>query len=386
MSISFIVAAGACILVACSSIVLAFGVKKLRRLDDVAPAACCSGPRVTAIMPACNEEENIEQAVLSLLAQDYLNFEVVVVNDRSVDGTAGVLKRLQGIHPKLKVHTITHLPDGWMGKSHALSQGAGLAGGDFLLFTDADVILEPSTVSRAMRLMVDDRLDHLSLIFKNIGGGWLLNCLILEMGLGLLFFFRPWLVRREGSMAFMGVGAFNLVKKSAYERVGGHESIRMHPIDDLMLGKVLKRQGFRQDCLLAHGFVAVPWYGTVRQMIDGLQKNTFAFVHYRLSFLLPIVALLFLVNILPFWGTIFCTGMVRFLWAVTLGTKMLALHLGLRNQGLPVWYLAGALPVPYLTLYILLKSAIVVRKNDGIIWRGRHYPLAELKKSKKLFL
>ena len=245
MSIPFIVASCACFLVFCSSMVLAVGVRRLRRLDHVPPGTCYSTPRVTVIMPACNEEENIEQAVLSFLAQDYLNLEILVVNDRSVDGTALVLQRLQTIHPKLRVHTITHLPDGWMGKSHALSEGAALAAGDYLLFTDADVVLEPTTVSRAMHLMVEDQLDHLSLIFENIGGGWLLNCLILEMGLGLLFFFRPWLVRSEKSKAFMGVGAFNLVKKSAYQKVGGHASIRMHPIDDLMLGKILKRQGLQ---------------------------------------------------------------------------------------------------------------------------------------------
>ncbi len=385
MSVSLFLAVFACIAILSCSLILVLGVRKLRRLDDVAADRNSPGPLVSVIMPACNEEDNIERAVLSLLAQTYQNLEILVVNDRSTDTTAQVLQRVQASHPRLRVHEVTHLPLGWMGKSHALSQGATLAGGEYLLFTDADVVMEPTTISRAMCHMQDERLDHLSLMFQNLGGGWLLNCLILEMALGLLLFFRPWRVRLPGSRDFIGIGAFNLVKRTAYEQVGGHAPIRMHPIDDLMLGKILKEHGYRQDCLLGNGFVAVPWYDTVRAMVDGLLKNTFAFVHYRLSFIPPIVVFLVVVNILPLWGVIFSSAEARVLWLVTLLVKLLGFFFGLRRQGLPAWYLVGALLTPYLTLYIICKSAMVVRKGGGIVWRGRFYPLAELRKSRKLF-
>ncbi|MFH0781878.1 MAG: glycosyltransferase [Pseudomonadota bacterium] len=367
-----------------SSLVLAFGVRKLRRLEDIAADSTSPEPRVSIIVPACNEEDNIEKAVLSLLSQTYTNLEILVVNDRSVDTTSQVLQRLQASHPRLFIHEITELPPGWMGKSHALAQGAALATGDYLLFTDADVIMEPSAISRAIRHMLDNGLDHLSLIFKNIGGSWLLNCLILEMALGLLLFFRPWRVRLQGSHEFIGIGAFNLVKTTAYAAVGGHKSIRMHPIDDLMLGKILKKHGFHQDCLLAHGFVAVPWYDSVWAMIGGLEKNTFAFVHYRLYSLPLIIVFLFVVNILPLWGVIFFSAAARFLWMLTIILKMLGFFFGLRRQGLPTWYLLGGLFAPYLSLFIICRSAIVVWKNGGITWRGQFYALAELKKSQPL--
>jgi glycosyltransferase involved in cell wall biosynthesis len=374
-----------CFVVLYSALVLVLGVRKLRLLNDVIADRNDSEPRVSVIMPACNEEENIEQAVLSLLAQNYGNLEILVVNDRSVDGTALVLKRLRASHPSLIVHDITELPDGWLGKSHALAAGAMLTTGEYLLFTDADVVMEASTISRAMRHMLSERLDHLSLLFENIGGGWLLKCLILDMALGLLLFFRPWRVRQQRSREFIGIGAFNLVKRAAYDRVGGHRGIRIHPLDDLMLGKIIKEQGFRQDCLLAHGFVTVPWYDTVRAMVDGLQKNTFAFFHYRLSFIPPIVVFLVAVNILPLWGMIFCGGAARIFWLLSLVVKLLGFFFGLRRQGMPAWYLLGALPAPYISLYIICKSAIVVRKNGGITWRGRFYALADLKKSRPLF-
>lgn len=385
MSLCLPLAAIACTGVGCYLLILAHGVKKLRGLGDVDGFEGFPGPRVSVVVPACNEEENIGQAVLALLAQDYANLEILVVNDRSIDGTAAVLHSLREGNPRLQIEEISHLPEGWLGKSHALARGANLASGEYLLFTDADVVMEPTTVSRAVQLMVDRRLDHLALLFRNLTHGWLLNCLILELALGLLCIFRPWKARRAGSRNFMGIGAFNMVKKSAYEAVGGHEKIRMHPIDDLMLGKILKEQGFRQDCLLARDFVAVPWYDSVRAMIEGLQKNMFAFVHYRLSLIIPLLLVHILMNILPFWGIIFCQGTGRTLWTAALLLKLLIFCFGLRRQGLPLWYLPGALLVPYLVLHIVIVSVAVVLKNNGIIWRGRYYPLGELKKSRALF-
>jgi glycosyltransferase involved in cell wall biosynthesis len=385
MSLCLALAAIACTGVGIYLLVLAHGVKKLHWLGDVAGFGSLPGPRVSVVVPACNEEENVGRAVLALLAQDYANLEILVVNDRSIDGTAAVLRRLRENNPRLRIEEISDLPEGWLGKSHALARGASLASGDYLLFTDADVVMEPTTVSRAVRLMVDQRLDHLALLFRNLTRGWLLNCLILELALGLLCIFRPWTARTAGSRNFMGIGAFNMVKKTAYEAVGGHGTIRMHPIDDLMLGKILKEQGFRQDCLLAQDFVAVPWYDSVRAMTAGLQKNMFSFVHYRLSLIMPLLFVHIVMNILPLWGVLFCQGMGRSLWGAALLLKLLIFSFGLRRQGLPLWYLPGALLVPYLVLHIVITSVAVVLKKDGIIWRGRYYPLGELKKSRALF-
>jgi glycosyltransferase involved in cell wall biosynthesis len=385
MSFPLYLAVFSCVVKLSSSMILALGVRKLRSLDDVVADQLSTEPPVTIVVPACNEEDNIEQAVLSLLAQTYTNLEILVVNDRSVDSTGQVLKRLQIAHPRLKTLEITELPPGWLGKSHALAQGAARAGGEYLLFTDADVVMEPTTIRRAICHLLDEQLDHMTLFFKNSGGGWLLNCLILEMALGLLLAFRPWRVRQAGSRQFIGIGAFNLVKKSAYEAVGGHTSIRMHPVDDLMLGKIVKEQGFRQDCLLGDSFVAVPWYDSVKAMIAGLEKNTFSFVHYHLGLIPPIMVLLFVVNILPFWGAIFGAAEARLFWQLALAGKLAPFFFGLRRQGLPTWYLPGALLTPYLSMYIICKSAFVVQKNRGITWRGRFYPLAELKKSRRWF-
>jgi hypothetical protein len=355
------------------------------RLELLAPLAGKELPRVSIIVPACNEEETIAAGLRSLLAQDYDNLEIVVIDDRSTDGTGRVVQALQAEGAGVLLRRINDLPEGWLGKSHALQVGADLATGDYLLFTDADVILEQSTVSRAMTHMLEADLDHLPLIFANRGGTPLLDCLILELGLGMLFCFRPWRVREAGSPFFMGVGAFNLIRRSAYQAIGGHRSFSLHPIDDVMLGKLVKERGLRQDCLLALEHVAVPWYATVGEMVQGLEKNSFAFFHYRLWLLLPLLLLSVTGNILPLWGAVFADGVARGLWALAVGIKLVAIAFALRRQGRPLWYLPGALLTPYITIFIMLRSAWVVVGQGGIRWRERFYPLAQLKKSRALF-
>lgn len=372
-------------LVVYAILVVALGVRRLGRLEDVAPREGDGLPRVSVVVPACNEREKIGDGLRSLLAQDYGNLDIVVIDDRSSDGTGEVVRRLQADWPGLRLFTVSTLPEGWLGKSHALQTGADLADGDYLLFTDADVVMAPSTLRRAMAHMQGADLDHLPLIFSTTGGTPLFDCLVLELGLGLLFAFRPWRVKERGSPFFMGVGAFNLLRRSAYKRIGGHRSFAMYPIDDVMLGKLVKEHGLRQDCLLAQRHVVVPWYATVGEMVEGLEKNGFAFLHYRLWLVPPLVAVLLAGNVLPLWGALFAEGLARLAWAVALAAKLALYAFGLPRLGRSLRFVPGALLTPYLTIYILVRSALVVVRSGGISWRGRFYPLAELKKSRPLF-
>ena len=171
------------------------GLRKMDDLHEVAPLAGADLPKVSIIVPACNEEKTIESALLSLLNQDYQNFEIIVINDRSTDGTGEVLRRMQREHPQLHVHDIRELADGWLGKTHALDFGANKAEGEYLVFTDADVMMKKSTIGRAVARMRRGRLDHLSLFFKNITAGWILNSMIIDAGASLLLLFKPWLAR-----------------------------------------------------------------------------------------------------------------------------------------------------------------------------------------------
>ena len=366
-----------------SSVTFAVGLNKMRKLADVSISDAC--PLISIIVPACNEEKNISRSVLSLLAQEYENLEIIVVNDRSTDTTSQVLGDIQRRYSGLIVHEIDTLPKGWMGKSHALSVGAALATGEYLVFTDADVVMAPTTIGRSLAYMVDKQLDHLTLIFKNMTRGWLLNSLILDSAIGLMVIFKPWLAHQKGTRWYIGIGAFNMVRRAAYNAVGGHESFKMHPVDDMMLGRTIKEHHYSQDCLLAYDFVAVPWYDSVGEMIKGLEKNMFSLVHYRVV-LLPFALLAIIIpSIWPLWGAIFGPADVQAVCLVTVIIRLLSFYQGLWRQGLPGWYLPGCLVTPYISCYIIIKSAFVTLKNGGISWRGQHYPLAELRKTTPFF-
>ncbi|MBW2671644.1 MAG: glycosyltransferase family 2 protein [Deltaproteobacteria bacterium] len=217
---------------------IALGMRRMTHIGNVPPIQQKNLPKVSVIIPACNEAATIEPALRSVLTMDYANLEVIVVNDRSTDETGTVLKRIQKEYPHLQIRQILHLPKGWLGKNHALQHGAGHAQGEYLLFTDADIIMEKTAVARGISHMLENRLDHMSMFFKNIAPGGLLNALFLDVGVGLLLLFKPWKAKDPNSKRYIGVGAFNLVKASAYKAISGHRSIALHPIDDIMLGKV----------------------------------------------------------------------------------------------------------------------------------------------------
>jgi len=373
-----------CAVMVYTAVSVVSGMKSMRILRDIAPFKPENTPRVSIIVPACNEESNIEKALLSLLSQQYENFEVIVIDDRSTDGTEDILNRLQQEHPQLVIKRVKDLRDGWMGKSNAMSVGASTATGRYLLFTDADCVMEKSTVARAVSLMVGEGVDHLSLIFRNSVRGWLLDGLILDAGIGLFLVFKPWRVKEKNSRFFVGVGAFNMIEASVYRAIGGHETIKMHPIDDMMLGKIVKKHGYIQECLLGGDFISVPWYETVWAMNNGMMKNIFSIVHYRLLLVPFLIAGVLLVYIFPLWGIVFAEGFTRLLCSIILLVRTAIFYGGIKYQGLPAWYVLGSLITPYITLFIIVRAAVTTLLKGGIEWRGTLYSLKDLKKSEPI--
>lgn len=357
------------------------GTRKMRKLGAILPLEEKRRPKVSIIVPACNEEDTIKPALLSILNLEYEPLEVIVINDRSTDQTGEVLAAIKNKYPQLIVHNITQLPEGWLGKNHALHQGAGLAEGEYLLFTDADIHFEKSTLARAMTLMVDEKVDHLSLIFRNVARGLLLNAMMIDAGGGLFFLFKPWKAGDRQSRHFVGVGAFNLVRKSVYMKITGHEQIRMHPIDDIMLGKIIKQSGFNQECLAGYDFLQVHWYESPGKMINGLMKNIFALFNFRVSHALVTVLLVILVSIFPFWGVFFFSGLTRMFCLLSVATRLTSAACGARLIGSSLWSTPFSLLSPYINVYITLKGVLVTIINNGIDWRGTHYPLNKLKKN-----
>jgi glycosyltransferase involved in cell wall biosynthesis len=353
----------------------------MRKLGDIPPLPEHEQPHVSVIVPACNEQDTIEPALRSLLALDYAALEIIVINDRSTDRTGEVLRKIKTDHPRLHILEITELPEGWLGKNHALHQGAKVARGEYLLFTDADILFAKSTLARAMAVMIKEQQDHLALIFKNIAKGWLLNAMMVDAGGGLFFLFKPWKVSDPRSRHFIGVGAFNLIRQSVYRQIGGHEPVKMHPIDDIMLGKIIKQHGYRQECLSGYDFLTVRWYASPRKMIQGLMKNIFALYNFRVSLVLAAILMIGVITILPVWGALFATGPARLCFALAVVTRLASSAYGALHTGATLWIVPFSLLTSYINIYIILKGMVTTLHNRGIIWRGTYYPLDQLKKN-----
>jgi glycosyltransferase involved in cell wall biosynthesis len=366
------------------AIEVALGMKRMTHIKDVPPADADDLPRVSVIIPACNEADTIEPAMQSVLSLDYPDLEIIVINDRSTDRTGEVVREIQKRHPRIRLLEVTELPAGWMGKPHALQYGVDRATGEYLLFTDADIIFESSTLKRAVGHMLQNRLDHLSIFFENVVKGGILNGIFLDVGGSLLMLFKPWKAKDKKSRRFMGVGAFNMVRASVYRAIGGHATFSMHPIDDIMLGKLIKQRGFAQDCIIGERFIQVKWYGTVGDMIDGVMKNTFAVYNFNVLAVFAGCTLIFVMSILPLWGVFITTGLPRLIFAAAVLIRLISFANGFSYMKLPLWNAIWGLVTPYINIYMSVKATVVTLRNNGISWRGTHYSLDEMKSQKGL--
>ena len=178
--------------------------------------------------------------------------------------------------------------------------GASSASGDLLLFTDADVQFEQTTLRRAVAYMEAQRVDHLAALPDVRVPGVALNAFIAAFGVFFSMYSRPWQARNPRSRAHVGIGAFNLIRTEVYRAIGGHQPIAMRPDDDMKLGKLVKKRGFRQDAVIGRNFVIVEWYTSLRELIDGLMKNAFAGVEYNLWAVAGSTAGLLVTNVWPF--------------------------------------------------------------------------------------
>lgn len=339
-------------------------------------------PTVSIVIPARNEERNLEQALESVLALDYPDLEIIVVNDRSTDGTGAILEQLAERDPRLTVVTNTDLPAGWIGKPYALHRGAQQAQGEFILFTDADVVFHPSALRKAMAHVQGDRFDHVTLIPQGTMPGSFLRTLSATFGIFMFIIFKPWKARNPRSRCYMGVGAFNLIQASAYRDLGGHQPVALRPDDDLKFGKLVKEHGYRQDVLNGRGMVTVEWYRSVAELVDGLMKNMFAGMEYRISSVIAATLAALIMHIWPWVGVWVAGGWPQAGYAVTI--VMMIISFGVTMGPFRVKFWQGLLlPLTIgLLVYIQCRSAALVLWRGGIVWRGTFYELRQLKTGK----
>lgn len=354
---------------------------------DRTPATANGEPKVSIIVPARNEAEHIRETLISLLALDYPNYEVIAVNDRSTDATGQIMSEVAerscgagGRATRLKVIHIAELPSGWMGKTHAMWTAGKLATGDWLLFTDADVLFKADALRRAIAYAEHVRADHLVVFPRMITKQWGETMMIAFFQALFVFGHRPWKVADPKARDHMGVGAFNMVRRSTYDAIGTYIALRMEVLDDMKLGKVVKSAGFAQRCVFGEDLVSLHWAKGAFGIVNNLTKNFFAVLSFQWWRTAATFFALGFLNLGPFVGVLLAHGWLRVPYAIAL-VSMFAIYFGMsRRSAIPPYYFLLHPVSTSLFMYTLMRSMFHALSNDGIVWRGTKYPLEELRK------
>jgi cellulose synthase/poly-beta-1,6-N-acetylglucosamine synthase-like glycosyltransferase len=345
--------------------------------SEWSPSSLLEKPiRCSIVIAARDEEARIEQTIRHLLAQRGVEAEFILVDDRSTDRTNEILRRFAKEDTRVQVKRVDVLPEGWLGKCYACHVGAGAATGDWILFTDADCWLGPDVIVRAVRLAEHAGADHVTMspgtVIKSLGAkAWHLLFLT-----SLLNWFSG--VNRDKPKSYLGLGAFNLVRASAYRQCGGYEALRLTVVDDVKLGLLLRRAGKRTRAFLGMGDVECHWGTTIGSMIKIMEKNYFAVLDFKLHLVLAVSVFTILVLCILVAGLAMGTaaGCVAGLspFSLVLPAGILARRLG--------WSWPCALGVPFMIpvfLFALLNSTCVTLRQGGIRWRDTFYPLDALR-------
>ena len=355
-------------------------VPNLLRDSFEAPA---TWPSVTVVAPAKDECIAIQRSLRSLVECDYPNLQVVAVDDRSTDATGRLMDELAASpesHDRLRVLHVTELPDGWLGKPHAMALAADGATSDWLLFTDADVIFDPRAIRLAIQYAEQSRGDHMvlypTLILRGVAEKMLIGFFQSVSALAG----RPWKIADpKATKDYIGVGAFNLIRRPVYEALGGYAELRMEVLEDMRLGFRAKREGYAQRVAFGKDLVRIRWAESAWGILNNLTKNLYSTFRFRTSLLLAACIGMLLMCLTPFVA-LFFPGPAQWAGIITLFVLLLLnLHYS-RLTDIPPIYLA-LFPVATLMFVVtLLRSMILVLWRGGVLWRGTLYPLKELRR------
>lgn len=359
----------------------ALGVRTRRALIDLGGAPPPGPfPALTVVVPCRDEARGVDAAIRSLLAQDLPDVQVIAVDDRSTDGTGELLDRLAARDARLEVIHVAALPPGWLGKNHACAAGARRARGAWILFTDGDVVFAPGVLRRALRAATARRLGHLAMAPTFVAPGFAERAFVTAFAALLAPALRLWELPRAGTRAFFGVGAFNLVRRDAYEAAGGHARIPLEVVDDVKLGLLLRRSGVPQGAAASGGLVSVRWQHGLAPSVAGLVKNAFAAVEYRLPVALAGAAGLLLLGAGPVvLAAAAPSAAARGVALAALAVSVLHHARWARAQG--ARGAEGLLMPACATVLgaVLLGSALAARARGAVLWRGTRYPLDEVR-------
>ena len=339
-----------------------------------------SEPLVSILVPARNEARTIARCLVSLAHQDYPHVEILVLDDKSDDGTAAIVERIAQRYPQMRLLHGKALPSGWHGKAFACAQLAAVARGEWLLFVDADTVHAPSSVSSALRLAQERRADLVTLLPRLLAGTWGEALLLPTIPLTFLGFLPLGLVTwRRVPFVAGALGQFLLFRREIYERIGGHEAVRRDIVEDMQLSRLVKRQGGRVVWMDGTKLMRVRMYHGLGAAWRGFAKSAFAAINYSVPALFPGVLACSALLLGPYaW---LAAGLIThhmaspafWLPLVQVGLLWVLYLLLLQRVSLPrrlVWLH----PVTILAILLFtLHSAYQATRGGGVRWKGRTY-------------
>ena len=350
-------------------------IRRVPALERVDPKSPETWPKLSIIIPARDEARDVEEATRSRLDEGYPNLEVVLVDDRSQDGTGEIMDRIAADDPRVRVIHINEAPDDWLGKVNALQRGLEVATGDWLLFSDADVYHKPDTMRKAVALCEERGYDHLAAIPHFWSSTFMLDCAIATFMRIVCLAARMWSVENPDSSAAVGCGAFNLVRRSAFERTPGFEHLRLTVVDDVALGQMMKQSGASCAAVSACEHVGLYFYRSLPEAMRGVEKSSL--VAFRYSY-----TLLTLGSLTHLWLELSPIAMFAYgCLAAPSNVRTAALIMGVATVSLAVvtsalcasWARVRPLPAVLFPIGVVLGVGAIARGAALAMWRRGHH-------------
>ena len=344
------------------------------RRSTMAPAVF-DGKIVSVLIPARNEEKNIERCLDSLRNQLYKNYEILVLNDNSTDKTLEILNRIAAADSRVRVFDGKPLPDDWYGKPYAMHQLAQEAKGEIFIFTDADTIHLPTSIAWAVTNMQELKADlvsgYIGQIFKSFG-----EVITVPLVFFLTGFIIPLFLNRYVKVPWFSaaIGQYIAIKREVFEAIGGCDTFRKKTSEDIYMCRYMKNEGYSTRFLNITEHVKCRMYIGYQAAIEGIGKNIFDFLGKRTLLFVFIFILEFLFLFFPFPFFICCIvsgspWTLHMLFIVILYTlTWMFMFLGQRLN----WWYGFLWPLLYFNLlYMAAWSWFRTVSGRGFLWKDR---------------
>jgi len=340
-------------------------------------------PLISVLVPARNEEENIKKCIVSLTKQDYKNIEILVLDDNSTDNTANIIRRLSKKYSNIKFYKGEHLRKGWLGKSFACHQLSKHARGKYMIFTDADTLHFPDSISSAVACLERYKVDALSVFPMQIMVTMHERMMVPFGNYIILALFPLYLMRKvKNAMFCTAIGQFMMFKSEVYRKIGGHKSIKGKVLEDVKISKHVKRSGYKFMIFDGRSNLYCRMYRSFRDVVRGYSRVLFAAFDYNIFMMSMAIFLIATVFLGPFimlplgvvfnWSALIIEIIILQIIIILTTRIVFAIRFKCRSVDI----LLHPVAMLYL-LFIAVKSILDIRYGDGMRWKGRVYIIDE---------